>query len=149
MADNQTRYPFKVIRGSLTRKELVEGKRQHVHYSPKKMDDLGAKDEVMLTEHEAEKFGLSRLRRLTKSTVETPPTVTPNFAAASDEDGVDINVDDKTPVDIAAELITEGIETAGRAAVSDWRQKVVASKLLSKVPSKKDDILEALRSLLD
>ncbi|MGE0366940.1 MAG: hypothetical protein AB7Q00_14530 [Phycisphaerales bacterium] len=111
-------------------------KRAHVIYQAKSSTNPHARDEIYMTDVEAFRFGLHRLKQLVSSNVQTLDVEN----AASDEE-------DAQPEIIAA-LIEEGNVAAGPKAVKAWKEKVAKSKVLNKVPDRKGDILEALTALI-
>lgn len=144
------RQPYRIKRGSLSRREgdpvvikddkgnaLKKG-REFVHYS------AGGRNEVMLTEEEALAFGLHKLDKLSKSEIKSR-------AELPAQAPVDDNPEPSDDGEVSAldRLILEGEEVKGLKPTRAWRKRVIDADLLEEVPSKKDDIMDALRALKD
>lgn len=129
---------YTITKGVFSRME--EG--EHRVYSAKVTSNMDGKNEVYLTDEEANKFGRHRLKeihgrgiRTQKTEILTPPVGKTN----DDEEG-----NDQVAI---GELIAMGEESTGAAAARRFREAVINAGVLDDVPSKKNDILEALRNL--
>lgn len=128
------RHPYRINKGQYARFEEGEFR----YYGARIAPDMDANNEVDLSDEEARRFGLHRLTRLTRRDTRAPAKevlTPPANAGESDAD------------QILADLMEMGDNAVGAAASRRFREAVIASGVLEDVPSKKDDILEALRSL--
>lgn len=128
------RNPYRIKKGQFARQE--EG--DYRFYGAKVPGNMDAKDEVDLTDEEARRFGLGRLERLARRGSNTPRKEVLTPPTTHDE-----TVEDN----VLAELLEMGDNAVGAAASRRFREAVIEAGVLEEVPSKKDDILEALRAL--
>lgn len=162
MASTDERRPYRIIRGSLSRRdgavvypmdehgrriENAKPKKGFVHYSAKTQANPDARDEVELTDAEALAFGLTRLQRISRRNIitETPddapikPISTTAIVSANDEDFLGM----------VNKLIVMGNKATGMAEATEFRKRVENSGVLTDVPKRKADIIEALKNLLN
>lgn len=134
---------YRIKRGSFTRRDgppvpIRDGKgnitgeeKQHILYSAKTLARMDARNEVYMTDEEADRFGRHKLERLIKSDIKTKPA--PEEA-----------VDGET---VIAALIAEGEEATTKKEIRDWRKKVIDADLIDEVPTSKAAILKLLREV--
>ncbi len=154
MSDERQLYRIK--RGSFTRRDGAEraiidhrghetGKyREHVLYSAKSMANMDAKDEVHMTDEEADKFGRHRLERLIGvgvNTIIAPATRTKTKKEEPKKE------DDEEVTMIAGTLFKDGQKAKSPKEKRDFRRAVVDADIIDDVPEKHTDILEVLREL--
>lgn len=158
----QDRKLYRIKRGSYTRRDGIESKifdhngketgtlKAHVTYCAKTMANRDAKDEVYMTDEEADKFGRNRLERLFQQDIKI---IQPKVASA---DGIkktkvadlkDGDMDTSEAAELIAALIKKGEKAKTPKEKRDFAKEVGNADLIDEVPEKHADILDALKEL--
>lgn len=153
---------YRIKRGSYTRRDGPETRiidcnghatgtlKAHVTYCAKTMANRDAKDEVYMTDEEADKFGRHRLDRLLGQDIKI---IQPKQAPA---DGIkktkvadlkDGDMDTSEAAAMIAALIKKGEKAKTPKEKRDFAKEVGNADLIDEVPDKHSDIIDALKEL--
>lgn len=171
---SEDRQLYRIKRGSYTRRDGPESKitdshgnvtgmqRAHVTYSPKTIANSQAKDEVYMSDIEADKFGRQKLERLVAQDIRTIEPRTLKKGEKLQESkaplppGVEISnaggrADEEDDAAATSKMILALIKKGEKAKTPkekrDFAKEVGNADLIEEVPDKHAEILDALKEL--